>query len=75
VCDGDEAAMSRPPTTDLSLALRLAEMAGDLALPFFEKGVISTPKLDGSPVTEADLTVEAAHRRIDAGTPQRWRPQ
>jgi histidinol-phosphatase len=52
--------MSRPRTTDLSLALRLAEMAGELALPFFEKGVVARAKHDGSPVTEADFAVEAA---------------
>ncbi len=52
--------MSRPPTNDLSLALRLAEVAGDLALPLFERGVVSQAKDDGSPVTEADFAVEAA---------------
>jgi histidinol-phosphatase len=44
-------------------------MAGDLALPFFEKGVVPRPKLDGSPVTEADLAVEAA--LIDVLTQER----
>jgi histidinol-phosphatase len=43
---------------DLEVAFEVADQAAALALRFFETGVISTPKPDGSPVTEADLAVE-----------------
>jgi histidinol-phosphatase len=52
--------MKRPRPADLSLALRLAEVAGDIALPLFNKGVVATSKNDGTPVTEGDFAVEAA---------------
>jgi histidinol-phosphatase len=61
--------MSRPPTADLTLALRLADLAGDIALPLFEKGVVSKAKHDGTPVTEADFAVEVA--LIDVLTQER----
>ena len=38
--------------------LEVADQAADLALGYLEAGVTSTPKADGSPVTEADLAVE-----------------
>jgi len=43
---------------DLRLALRCSDLAGELALRYFESGVASTLKGDGTPVTEADRAVE-----------------
>ena len=43
---------------DLEVAFEVADQAAALALGYFEAGVVSTPKVDGSPVTEADLAVE-----------------
>lgn len=43
---------------DLEVAFEVADQAADLALGYFEAGVTSTPKADGSSVTEADLAVE-----------------
>jgi histidinol-phosphatase len=51
---------------DFALALGLAEAASEVALAFFERGVGSTMKPDGTPVTEADLAVEA--RLVDVLT-------
>ncbi len=53
-----------PLAEDLALAFRLAETAGEVALRYFEEGVGSTPKADGTPVTEADFAVEAALMNI-----------
>ncbi len=44
---------------DVGLALRLADKASAIARPLFDTGVSSRPKADGSPVTAADLAVEA----------------
>jgi histidinol-phosphatase len=59
--------------TDLELARHLAAMADEMALHWFERGFRTTWKRDGSPVTEADLAVDAAiceeialHRPDDA---------
>jgi histidinol-phosphatase len=43
---------------DLELAHRLADIAAEAALAFFERGVTTTLKQDGTPVSEADLEVE-----------------
>jgi histidinol-phosphatase len=43
---------------DLDVAFEVADRAAALALTHFEDGVASTPKADGSPVTEADRAVE-----------------
>jgi len=43
---------------DLALAHRLADMAADIALEHFHRGVTTEMKSDGSPVSEADLEVE-----------------
>jgi hypothetical protein len=51
---------------DFALAMALAEAASEVALEFFERGVDSTMKDDGTPVTEADLAVEA--RLVDVLT-------
>ncbi|MGY4955732.1 inositol monophosphatase family protein [Streptomyces nigrescens] len=46
--------------SDVRLAHRLAEMAGELALGFFGRQPTTRRKSDGSPVSEADLAVEKA---------------
>jgi len=59
-----------PRTTDIDLARRLADAAGEAIRPFFraEHGVET--KADGSPVTLADRAAEGAMRRIlDAEAP------
>jgi len=43
---------------DLVLAHRLADLAAEVAVPFFEAGVETIVKKDGSPVSEADLEVD-----------------
>jgi histidinol-phosphatase len=43
---------------DLALAHRLADMAAEIALEHFHRGVTTEIKPDGSPVSEADLEVE-----------------
>lgn len=48
--------------TDLELARHLAAMGGELALHYFDRGFRTAWKHDGSPVTEADLAVDAAIR-------------
>jgi histidinol-phosphatase len=45
---------------DLVLAHRLADLAYSVAMPLFRAGVPHRRKRDGSPVSEADLAVEAA---------------
>jgi hypothetical protein len=52
---GRDLAMSQPHTCDRSLALPLAEVAGDLALPFFEKGVVSRPSTTSHPSPKRTL--------------------
>jgi histidinol-phosphatase len=59
--------------TDLELARHLAALADEMALHWFERGFRTAWKHDGSPVTEADLAVDAAiteeialHRPDDA---------
>src|SRR5439155_8734197 len=44
---------------DLDLALRLGRLTSDIALDFYERDVATEIKDDGSPVTEADLAIEA----------------
>jgi histidinol-phosphatase len=56
---------------DLSLALELADAADALTLPVFERGAAAVAKADGTPVTEADRTVEQMLRdRLTAERPE-----
>ncbi|MDE8650838.1 inositol monophosphatase family protein [Novosphingobium album (ex Liu et al. 2023)] len=50
--------------TELAIALRLADAAGDAIRPHFRAGIASERKLDASPVTIADRAAEEAMRRI-----------
>jgi histidinol-phosphatase len=43
---------------DLALARRLSALAHEIALPLFTRGVETIVKPDGTPVSEADLTVD-----------------
>jgi len=43
---------------DLRLALQCSDLAGELALTYYNAGVVPTLKGDGTPVTEADRAVE-----------------
>lgn len=43
---------------DLALAHRLADIATEIAVPFFERGVETIVKDDNTPVSEADLEVD-----------------
>jgi histidinol-phosphatase len=43
---------------DLSLAIELGQLASEIALPIFRRGVVPKKKPDGSLVTEADVEVE-----------------
>jgi histidinol-phosphatase len=43
---------------DVELALRLSQVAGEIALGYFARDFTTTIKGDGSPVSEADLEVE-----------------
>jgi histidinol-phosphatase len=47
---------------DLELALDLGDLAGTLGLDYYQRGVATTWKDDGSPVTEADRAVETLLR-------------
>ncbi|MGH2759582.1 MAG: inositol monophosphatase family protein [Actinomycetota bacterium] len=47
-------------TDDLALALRLGEIAAEVALSYYGRYVRSEIKPDGSPVGEADLAIEKA---------------
>ncbi len=47
-----------PLDDDIALALHLADRAAAIALPYFRRGVVTTSKGDGTPVSEADLAVE-----------------
>jgi histidinol-phosphatase len=49
---------------DFGLALALAELAAETALPLFRRGVASEKKSDDSVVTEADRSVEQALVRV-----------
>ena len=51
-------------TTDLELALRLADIADALSLPRFRSGVKVETKPDLTPVTEVDRAVESELRRV-----------
>jgi histidinol-phosphatase len=62
-----------PFADDLTLALRLADEASALALECLRAGVVTSQKVDGSVVTDADVVVErmlvdalASHRPFDA---------
>jgi histidinol-phosphatase len=50
-------------TSDLELALRLADAADAISLPLFGAGLAVERKADLTPVTEADRSVEAELRR------------
>jgi len=49
---------------DLALALRLADAADAISLPFFRSGLPIETKPDLTPVTEADRAVESELRRL-----------
>jgi histidinol-phosphatase len=51
---------------DLTLALALADAADAISLPGFRAGVAVSQKADLTPVTDADLAVEAELRRLVA---------
>jgi len=51
-------------SSDLELALRLADAADALSLPRFRSGLAIETKPDLTPVTEADRTVESELRRV-----------
>jgi inositol-phosphate phosphatase/L-galactose 1-phosphate phosphatase/histidinol-phosphatase len=50
--------------SDIALALRLADAAGDVIRPYFRNAVDSERKADASPVTLADREAEAAVRKL-----------
>lgn len=50
--------------SDLQLAFEVADRAAELALTLFGTGVTAAAKADGTPVTEADLAVEALLREL-----------
>ena len=50
--------------SDVALAVRLADLAGDAIRPLFRSGTPVEKKSDTSPVTEADRAAEAAMRRL-----------
>lgn len=61
------------PDADLAFAMRLADEAGSMALVYFDRGIGSELKPDGTAVTEADRAVErflreqlTSHRPGDA---------
>ena len=51
-------------TSDLNLANRLADAAGEAIRPLFRAAFAHEAKADASPVTEADRAAEAAMRRL-----------
>src|SRR5262245_39761427 len=51
-------------SSDLALALRMADVADAISLPRFRSGLAIETKPDLTPVTEADREVEAELRRI-----------
>ena len=58
-------------TSDLALANRLADAAGEAIRPLFRSNWVHEAKDDASPVTEADRAAEAAMRRLlDAEAPR-----
>src|SRR3546814_15333469 len=58
-------------TSDLALANRLADAAGEAIRPLFRSNWVHEAKADASPVTEADRAAEAAMRRLlDAEAPR-----
>ena len=60
-----------PLASDLLLANRLADVAGETIRPFFRAAFTHEAKGDASPVTEADRAAEAAMRRLlDAEAPR-----
>lgn len=50
--------------SDIALALRLADAAGEAIRPWFRNGVDHERKPDATPVTQADREAEAAVRRL-----------
>ena len=50
--------------TDIALALRLADVAGEAIRPWFRTGIDAERKGDSTPVTKADRAAEEAMRRI-----------
>jgi histidinol-phosphatase len=51
---------------DLAFARHLARVASELSLEYFQRGVPSKLKPDGSPVTDADVEIELELRRLIA---------
>src|SRR3546814_19798472 len=51
-------------TSDLALANRLADAAGEAIRPLFRSNWVPEAKADASPVPEADRAAEAAMRRL-----------
>src|SRR5262245_16659311 len=49
---------------DLQFARQLAAVATELALTYFQRGVVTQRKPDGSPVSEADVAVERRLREL-----------
>lgn len=55
---------------DLEFAHTLADVGGEVALEFFNRGVVARAKPDGTAITDADIAVEQALReRLAAGRP------
>jgi histidinol-phosphatase len=50
--------MDRDRTEGLNLAHQLADLAAEISLGYFDRGIAPSSKADGSPVTEADFEVE-----------------
>jgi histidinol-phosphatase len=50
------------PLDDLEFAHALTDLAGELALTYFDRGVVARTKADGTPITDADLAVERVMR-------------
>lgn len=51
---------------DLAFARHLARVASELSLDYFQRGVASKVKPDGSPVTDADVEIERKLRQLIA---------
>ena len=52
--------MSHNPDADIKLAHRIADVAAEIALAYFESPIEQWGKTDGTPVSAADLAVERA---------------
>jgi histidinol-phosphatase len=60
--------MSDLNSKELAFALDVCQLAGQIALDHFEKGITASAKADGTEVTEADKEAEKIIRRGIAGT-------